>query len=69
MSKGNVYKNVNEYIKITFPNVYSNKKIIDEDSLENILKNNSDNFKIKINDILKSEKTKRRITNGNCSPP
>ena len=62
MNKVTTYGNVNEYIKITFPKVYKSKSFADENSLESILKNNSDDFSTKMINIFK--KDKRRITNG-----
>ena len=56
MNKNITYRNVNEYIRITFPHVYQSKKYSKETTIENILKKNSDEFKIRINHILKNDK-------------
>jgi hypothetical protein len=53
MNKRAVYKNLDEYIKITFPNVYHEKIYSTEISFESIIKKGSDDFKVKISNILK----------------
>ena len=57
MNKNVTYKNLNEFIKIKFPSIYQSKKYSNETSLDSIIKKNSDEFKLKINNILKDTKS------------
>jgi hypothetical protein len=50
-----VYKNFGDFIKITFPNVYQQKKRFVENSLESFIKKSSQDFKLKIDNIIKSK--------------
>ena len=61
MDKCVTYKNFNEYIKITFPNVYQNKKYSSEISLESIIEKNSNDFKIKMSNIIKNNEKQKNI--------
>ena len=56
MNKNVTYKNIVEYMKITFPSVYKYKKYSDEFLLKSIIKKNTDDFKFKKNIILKDNK-------------
>jgi archaellin len=65
MNKCNVYKNLDEYIKTTFPNVYQANIYSNEISFGSIIKQNSDDFMTKISNILKSgEKSSSTIRNN-----
>jgi len=56
MNKNGEFKNINEFLKIKFPSTYQNKKS-DDDSLETFMKKNSENFKLRINEIIKNQMT------------
>jgi hypothetical protein len=56
MNKRAVYKNLAEYIKITFPNVYQGNINSNEVSFGSVIEKNSDDFKVKIGNILKTGK-------------
>ena len=56
MNKNVKYRNFDEFIKITFPNIYQGNKISNDTSLEAFIKKNSEDFKLKINNIIKNNK-------------
>ena len=60
MDKRVEYRNIDEFIKITFPNIYQEKKISNDTSLESFIKKNSEDFKLKINNIIQNKKQNDR---------
>jgi hypothetical protein len=48
-----VYKNLGEFIKVTFPNTYQEKKRAADISLESFIKKSSQDFKLRIDNIIK----------------
>jgi hypothetical protein len=49
-----VYKNVDEFIKLTFPNSYEEKNHSADTSLESYIAKTSEEFKLRIDAIIKS---------------
>ena len=56
MNKKVEYRNLDEFIKITFPNSYQEKKLSNDTSLESFIKKNSEIFKSKIDNIINNKK-------------
>jgi hypothetical protein len=52
MNKNAEYKNIYDFIKKRFPNNYQEKNVSNDVSLETFMKNNSEIFKVKINNII-----------------
>jgi hypothetical protein len=50
-----VYRNVSEFIKMTFPDVYGEKRYSTDTSLESYIKRTSKDFKLKIDNIIKNQ--------------
>jgi hypothetical protein len=49
------YKNISEFIKITFPKTYEEKKYSTDTSLDFYIKRASEDFKLRIDNIIKNQ--------------
>jgi len=55
MNKSVEYKNIAEFIELVFPNTYKERELSSDASLEVFMKKNSENFKLKINNIFNNK--------------
>lgn len=63
MNKSVEYKNIDEFVKMSFPDVYHGKLFSADVSLEAFMKRNSENFKLKINNIINNSGKKQTAHN------
>jgi hypothetical protein len=55
-----VYRNIDEFIKINFPNFYKARKYSTDTSLESYIKRTSEDFKLRIDTIIKERERPNR---------
>ncbi len=61
MNKDGTYKNVDEFVKKIFPDIHKRTKSSDISSLESFIKKSSEDFKLRMDHVIKDHKNLKKV--------